>query len=404
MRRQLIVAPRLRRGGGDDEGHATWLELFYDLVFVVAVSQVAERLEVHASLISALAYAVLFIPVWWAWIGAVFYANRFGSDDVVDRLFVLLQIAVVTVMAVTVGTAYSRDDGFGFPLAYASIRLILVVEYLRAGHYAVEARPVTARYAFGFGVAAALWASSVLVPPPTRYIFWGLGLIVDFATPISAGQLHARFAPRGTHLPERLGQFLLIVLGATFAGVVMALREFRWNPPGVVTSSFALVLAFGFWWLYFDRVDDSVIRAAREEGRIGPYQMWLYAHLPLAAGVAAAGVGSEYAITAALQGQFMHVAARWLLCISVAACYLALAAIDYAKASAGCFGCTFNQAAHRVLGAVVAGMVGMLGGLLTPATIMGVLALVAVLQVLLVTRTGLRIPPEDQDRETLLNR
>lgn len=392
MWRELIIPPHLRVGGAGEERHATWLELFYDLVFVAAVSQVARRLEVRASPVAALSYAVLFIPVWWAWVGAVYYATRFGSDDLIDRLSVFLQIAVATALAVTVDTAYSRDGGIGFPLAYASIRFILVAEYVRVGHYAIEARPVARRYAIGFGVAAVFWAASVLLAPPARYALWGLGLLVDFATPISAGQLHTRFAPHTTHVPERFGQFNLIVLGAAITAVVTALGEYRWNLPGAITAMLTLLLAFGFWWLYFETVDASVIRAAREEGRIGPYQIWIYAHLPLAAGIAAAGIGAEYAIRTALEPT-MHTAERWLLCASVATVYLALAAINFARASAGCVNCTFALAFHRVLGAIAALVVGLIGGYFTSTGIVGMLTGVAILQVLVVIRTSVTTPP-----------
>ena len=389
--RGLIVPPHLRVGGGGEERHATWLELFYDLVFVAAVSQVARRLEVRVSPTAALSYAVLFIPVWWTWVGAVFYENRFGSDDLIERLLTFLQIAVATALAVTVGTVYSRDGGIGFPLAYAAIRLILVAEYVRARHYALDARPVTTRYALGFGIAAAFWGASVLLEPPGRYVLWGLGLVVDFATPLTAGQLHARFAPHGTHLPERFGQFNLIVLGAAITAVVTALGEFRWNLPGAVTAILSLLLAFGFWWLYFDTLDASVIEAAREQGRIGPYQVWLYAHLPLAAGIAAAGVGAEYAIRSAMEPT-MHVGERWLLCASVATVYVALAAINFARAATGCANCTYARALHCVFGASAAIVVALIGGYLVPAAIVGLLSAVALLQVTAVIRTSVHAP------------
>ena len=387
--RGLIVPPHLRVGGGGEERHATWLELFYDLVFVAAVSQVARRLEVRVSPTAALSYAVLFIPVWWTWVGAVFYENRFGSDDLVERLLTFLQIAVATALAVTVGTVYSRDGGIGFPLAYAAIRLILVAEYVRARHYAPDARPVTTRYGLGFGIAAAFWGASVLLEPPGRYVLWGLGLVVDFATPLTAGQLHARFAPHGTHLPERFGQFNLIVLGAAITAVVTALGEFRWNLPGALTAILSLLLAFGFWWLYFDTLDASVIEAAREQGRIGPYQIWLYAHLPLAAGIAAAGVGAEYAIRSAMEPT-MHVGERWLLCASVATVYVALAAINFARAATGCANCTYARALHCVFGAGAAIVVALIGGYLVPAVIVGLLSGVALLQVIAVIRPAVQ--------------
>lgn len=138
----------------------------------------------------------------------------------------------------------------------------------------------------------------VFVAPPGRYLLWAVGLAVDFATPLSAGGLHARFAPSSSHLPERFGLFTLIVLGETIGAVVVELATHPWSRLAVLTAFSGLILAFAFWWVYFDNLDDAVIRASRERGRIWIYQGWLYAHLPFYAAIAATGVGVDYAIRA----------------------------------------------------------------------------------------------------------
>ncbi|MER3589952.1 MAG: low temperature requirement protein A, partial [Mastigocladus sp. ERB_26_1] len=82
----FLQPPRLRIGeDSEEERHATWLELFYDLVFVVAVSQLAHNLKENVSLAGYLGFVFLFIPVWWSWIGTTMYANRFDSDDIGRR-------------------------------------------------------------------------------------------------------------------------------------------------------------------------------------------------------------------------------------------------------------------------------------------------------------------------------
>lgn len=97
--------------------HATWLELFYDLVFVVAVSQLAHRLSGDVSWSGFLSYAGLFVPLWWTWIGTTFYANRFDSDDPIRRLMMGCQMLAIAVLAVNVHHAGSTTS-FGFALSY----------------------------------------------------------------------------------------------------------------------------------------------------------------------------------------------------------------------------------------------------------------------------------------------
>lgn len=87
--------PRLRGGEDDETRRATWLELFYDLVFVVAVSQVAHNLSQDVSLTGFVGFVALFVPLWWAWIGATLYANRFDTDTVIRRMLMGVQMLAI---------------------------------------------------------------------------------------------------------------------------------------------------------------------------------------------------------------------------------------------------------------------------------------------------------------------
>ena len=111
---------------------ATWLELFYDLVFVVVIFQLAHNLEEDFSLYGFLGFLALFVPVWWSWIGAVFYATRFDTDDLGHRILILLQMVGAAALAVNVPDGLG-DDSAGFALSYAAIHIILVLEYVRTG-------------------------------------------------------------------------------------------------------------------------------------------------------------------------------------------------------------------------------------------------------------------------------
>jgi hypothetical protein len=111
---------------------ATWLELFYDLVFVVVIFQLAHYLDENFTLNGFLGFLALFVPVWWSWTGAVFYATRFDTDDLGHRILVLLQMVGAAFLAVYVSDAFG-DGSVGFALSYAAIRIFLVLEYVRTG-------------------------------------------------------------------------------------------------------------------------------------------------------------------------------------------------------------------------------------------------------------------------------
>jgi low temperature requirement protein LtrA len=205
---------RLKENGNTDNNanrHATWLELFYDLVFVVVISQLAHNLKEDFSLYGFLGFLALFIPVWWSWTGAAFYATRFDTDDLGHRILILLQMVGAAALAVNVPDGLGNSSA-GFALSYAAIRIILVLEYMRAGRSKSfsSATPLIRRYTRGFLCAAIVWIISAFIPPPFRFVLWGIGLVIDFATPITVGRLHSQFAPHVSHLPERMGLFAIM--------------------------------------------------------------------------------------------------------------------------------------------------------------------------------------------------
>lgn len=323
--------PRLRSGDGTEERHATWLELFYDLVFVAAIAQLANNLNRDVSLAGFLHFVILFVPVWWSWIGATFYATRFDTDDLGYRLLTILEIFAVAALAVNAPNGLGKTSA-GFALSYATVRVVLVIKYLRAIQYVPVARPLSTRFALAFALAAAIWMVSTFITIPLRFGLWALGLMVDFGIPMSAGRLHAQLPPHISHLSERFGLFTLIVLGESVAAVVNGVAGQQWSVLSAVMAMLGLSIAFSMWWVYFDNPNGSVIRALRAAGQVGIYQTWLYMHLPLAIGLTATGVGVKR-IVSSEPGVTMSQAERWLVCGAVALCLLTLEVIHWTTKS-----------------------------------------------------------------------
>ena len=379
MKKILWKPPRLRIGeGAEGERHATWLELFYDLLFAAVVAQLTFELSQDLSLPGVLTFVALGVPVWMAWIGQSFYATRFDTDDLGHRLFIIAQMFAVAAMAVNVHAGLGRGSA-GFALSYAAVRFILVGEYLGAHVWVPAARPLTKRFGLGFGAAAFLWLVSAWVATPFRFYLWGAGLFLDFAIPLGAGKLHSKLAPHATHLPERFAAFTLIVLGEAIAGTVLGLTKHAWTVRSGMSAALGLSLAFSLWWIYFDNIDGAAIRAARSQGRIWLYQGWLYAHLPLVIGLAASAVGVQY-VVASPQSQVLPPEKRWLLCGAVALVVFSIGCIqliiDLSRNEIQKARLSFRfggAAAVLVLGAL---------GEVSPLYLIGLLALVGGLQVL----------------------
>ncbi|MDX2231368.1 MAG: low temperature requirement protein A [Leptolyngbyaceae cyanobacterium bins.349] len=372
-----LQPPQLRVGAENEVAprRVTWLELFYDLVFVVAVSQLAHNLSKNVSLAGVLGFVELFIPVWWAWIGTTFYANRFDTDTVVRRILMAIQMLAIAALAVNIHHGLDSSS-VGFALSYATARFVLVFEYWWAGQCIPQARGLTTHYAIGFAIAALFWVLSVFIPLPWRLGFWLIGLLLDFATPLTGQQHQARLLPHTEHLPERFGLFTMIVLGEAVIAVVKGVTETQWSVMSVLCAVFGFAIAFSLWWIYFDNVDGSSLRAIRSTGGIGIFQVWLYVHLPLVIGLAAAGVGVEHVILnedrlALLDGD------RWLMCGSVALCLSALAALHRTGVIFKCKART----KHRLGGAIALLVLAVWGSHLLPLVVIGSIAGICMIEV-----------------------
>jgi len=309
-----------KKNKNEEERHATWLELFYDLVFVVTVSQLSHYLFHEISLSNFFRFLFLFIPVWWAWIGTTFFATRFYSDDVGHRLLLLLQMGGAGAMAINISGAFNNTFS-GFALSYAFMRLILVIEYVRVFRTIKSSEsptPLVKRYIIGFSIAAIIWLISAFVPiTEIRFALWVIGLIIDFATPISTTKLTSKFAPHISHLPERMGLFTLIVLGESIVGIVSGMTEQVWDVYSVIEASLGLCISFSLWWLYFDSTGGLPIQILREKGRISLYLIWLYTHFPLVVAITAVGVGIRRLLSSD-QHSVLANSDLWLICGSVA--------------------------------------------------------------------------------------
>lgn len=365
------------------ERHATWLELFYDLVFVAVVSQLSENLDHDISLIGLLSFIALFIPVWFAWLGATFFATRFDTDDLGHRILTLLQMMGAAAMAVNVPDALGKTSA-GFALSYAAIRFILVIEYFRVGRHIPSTRPLTERYLIGFSSSAIIWTVSAFVPSPLRFILWGIGLAIDFGTPLLAGRLAIKFAPPHiSHLPERMGLFTIIVLGESILGVVIGLAGHEWNIYSTLSVGLGLSIPFSLWWIYFDNIGGSAIRAASEKGRMGIYYIWLYIHFPLVVGLTAIGVGIKH-VASNNQEIALPFSELWLICGSVSSCLfvqaiLHLAAVDDSDTE---YKTRRKWAIYRIISGIVILAIPIFGLKLLPVVLMFILAVVCALQII----------------------
>lgn len=322
----LVHVPRLWVSDPGGNRRVTWMELFFDLIFVAAVAEVGKPLSADYSWPGLVRYSFLFLLIWWAWSGHTLYSTRFDHDDLVQRILILLQCFIAAVMAANAKEALDSRSSAGFGAAYAGIRVVLVLQYLRARRLP-ETRELTTRYAIGFGVAAILWIISALVEVPLRYWVWALALSVDFVTPWLVVKHSVRFPPDANHFPERLGLFTIILLGEFVAAVMRGIESQEyWSFSAAATAFSSMAFAFVLRWWYFDVGQSASERHIHNKRQARLFHIWHFAHLPLFLGIGVAGVGFERMIS--LQsGQRLGHAEALVLCAAVAVLMAALIAV-----------------------------------------------------------------------------
>jgi low temperature requirement protein LtrA len=318
---RFLDPPRLRVLETDEEERrATWLELFFDLVFVVAVAELGEVLSHDVTLGGFLRSLALFVPVWWAWAGFTFYANRFDTDDLVYRLLIFVAMFAVAALATTVPDAFEGGSA-GFAVSYVCIRLVLLVLYARAIRSVDQGRRLAMFYFSMFGLAVLVWLASLAVPEPARYVLWGLALAIELSAPLFGWRLlpDAPVDPR--HLPERFGLLTIIVLGESVFAVVLGVRDVSWALLSAFAAAGGFLAAAAIWWIYSGFLDSSVGEGLRRGLTL------TYVHFFVYSGIAALGVGVKLVILEA-GGDESYADVAWVFCAGLALCMAALAAIQ----------------------------------------------------------------------------
>lgn len=304
--------PPARFADRSTDRRVTFLELFFDLVFVVVISQLAERLAEHPTWHGVAWFAFLFYAAWSSWQNGTFYHDLHTTDDLSVRVFTFLQMLTVAVMAAYIGDV-PGEGSTGFALAYAANILVLVVLWFRTGAHDPAHRAASIPYTGGYFVGMVFFAMSTVWDPPVRYWLWVAGLAAEIVGTVIAFR---RWSPPATRhgeaviaaspsLIERNGLFVIIVLGEVVVAAVNGMASIAQRDLNTVAiGMLGVVVAIGLWMIYFDLASHEAPVSHRT-------QLWLYLHLPLVIAIAAGGAGVLNTIEHATEP--LPDAVRWLL-------------------------------------------------------------------------------------------
>lgn len=270
---------------------ATWFELFFDLVFVVAVAQLSAAYAHHFDLAGAAQFAAAFLAMWWCWLGHTFHATRFDRDLPRQRLLGFLQVGAVALIGYGV-SAPLTERAWAFAGGIAIFKLLLAMAWFSERHWAGAAGLIRA-YGVQYLAQAALWLAGALLGGAWRWACWALALGVDFISPWLVARHTAEVPPHPEHLPERFGLFTIILLGEGMAAVVHALDHGeQLHASGVMSALIGALLSVALWLAYFQRVKGQDERHVADAASGRRMRLWAYAHVPLYLGIASLAAGT----------------------------------------------------------------------------------------------------------------
>ncbi len=255
---------RKDRGSGVPDHMSTWIELFYDLIFVAAILILSAAVQhVHPS--DGVVWIVLvFGATWWVWFTTTVCANRFHMGDLPHRLILVFQMLVIVLIAAEARASVTGDSTY-LALEYGLLLAGVGFMYLRAARVAESSDKVIAlRLAILNAASAVLFFVAVLLPEAGRLVVCGVGLVLLVALTIAMLRGLNDFSTADErHLVERMGAFTLIVCGESFVEIAISVSGATFDSVDVVSLVFEFVLVFGLFTSYFEDIPAAGVNQRR---------------------------------------------------------------------------------------------------------------------------------------------
>jgi low temperature requirement protein LtrA len=291
-----LATPMRGRDPAEEGRGATPLELFFDLVVVVAVALAADRLH-HAlvegvGVAAVVSYVMVFTAIWLAWMSFTWFASAYDTDDVTYRLSALVTMTGALVMAAGVPRIFDQRDFMLAVIGYVIMRVAMVSQWIRVAVDDPPRRKTALRFAIGITACQLGWLS-LLVAPQIWPVVWAVLVPIELLIPAWAERA-AKTTFHAEHIAERYGLFMIIVLGESVLAASLAIQ----GVPGADGVTFdlvavivgSLVIVYSMWWIYFDRPEEHLLDS------VPTAIAWSYLHFPIFAAVAAVGAGLVVAI------------------------------------------------------------------------------------------------------------
>jgi low temperature requirement protein LtrA len=304
MSPERLPSPYFRPRAGDDQ-EATWLELFFDLVFVFAITQLSHYLLGHLDWEGAARTVFLLLVVWWVWIYTTWMANWFDPDAGPVRLVLMGVMLASLLMAVAIPHAFTSEAAL-FAWAYVVLQVGRNVFIVAVTDRSSAQRRTYMRILVWSVVSAPLWIAGAAAPEGVRVGIWVAALVLDYVAPLVGywvpglgGSETTEWQIDSAHFSERFQLFIIIALGESIVVAGAAASGSALGPGRLVALGAAFAISAAMWWLYFDEVaahaQDRLRRAGPDREALGR-DAYTYLHIPIVAGIILSAVGDQLLI------------------------------------------------------------------------------------------------------------
>ncbi len=290
MNRKPVAAP--------DGQNVTFVELFFDLVFVFSVTQVVTILHGHVTWTTAGQALLVFWLIWWAWSQFTWSLNAANTTHHLVALSVLSATGVAFFMAVAVPDAF-QDRAPWFAIAYMLVRSIglAVMAWANSDEDANTARARVFTIIAVGGLIAVVAGGAL--GGTAQYWLWGLSIFLDVVAGIVAGNQEG-WSLRPEHFVERHGLFVIIALGETLIVAAVQVTDGAWSTESLAVAGLAVALTCGFWWSYFTQAKLMLDHAMESRRGIDQANLardaFSFIHFPMMCGVISYAVAIEEAL------------------------------------------------------------------------------------------------------------
>src|SRR4051812_30014006 len=299
------MARDLLRRSQAREQHATTLELFYDLVFVFAITQVSHLLLEDLTWQGAGRAAMVLLVVWWAWNYTTWVTNELDPESTAVRLVLIGVMLASLLMAVAIPDAFG-DRALLFACSYVAIQVgrHSFLAFVAAGRGTLE-RERAVRILVWFCAAGVGWVAGALADGPARTGLWVLALAIDYTGPLVLFRVpgrrrldHSTWQVETSHFAERFQLFVIIALGESIVLTGATTSELRLDVARLTAFALAFLATAALWWLYFTtvaRMAERRLQMSEDRTRLAR-DAYTYLHVVIVAGVILSAVGDELVI------------------------------------------------------------------------------------------------------------